>query len=252
MSVILIIILVLLAIVVIGGLTLVIIGKNLFEQFFPGKTVKQVVAERDYEEQNVQKSVSSMTRMYLPRIAKDFPEFSWEEWKSNVENVISSYLYAISKKDASILSEFAGYNIEQKVENIISNDTAAGIKKNYADVKVYTTEIKRYTKEKGLVHIKLESAVSHFVWHTREGKVVYGAQNKRKQTKYTTVLTYIQDYDQVMHSYSGDTSIVLTCPNCGAPIKNLGQKYCDYCGTGIVEISTKVWRITDIDEMKNM
>ena len=252
MSVILIIILVLLAIIVIGGLVLVGIGKHLFEQFFPGKTVKQVVAERDYEEQNVQKSVSSMTKMYLPRIAKDFPEFSWEEWKSNIENVISSYLYAISKKDASILSEFAGYNIQQKVQNIISNDTAAGIEKNYADVKVYTTEIKRYSLEKGLVHIKMESAVSHFVWHTRNGKVVYGAENKRKQTKYTTVLTYIQDYDMVMHSYSGDTSIVLTCPNCGAPIKNLGQKYCDYCGTGIVEVSTKIWRVTDIDEMKNM
>ena len=252
MSIILIIILVLLAIVVIGGLTLVVIGKNLFEQFFPGKTVKQVVAEHDYEEQNVQKSVSSMTRMYMPRISKDFPEFNWEEWRSNVENVISSYLYAISKKDASILSEFAGYNIKQKVENIISNDTAAGIEKNYADVKVYTTEIKRYSKEKGLVSIKLESAVSHFVWHTREGKVVYGDKNKRKQTKYTTVLTYIQDYDMVMHSFPGDTAMVLTCPNCGAPIKNLGQKYCDYCGTGIVEVSTKIWRITDIDEMKNM
>ncbi len=252
MGVIGIILLSLLAIIIVGAIVLLIVGHRIFKHFFPDKTLKQVVDERDYQEQHTVKSVSSMTKMYMPRISRDFPEFSWEEWKSNIENVIGSYLNCVSRKDASGLSEFAGYNIEQKLKTAIENDKASGISKNYADIKFYETEIKRYSKEKGLVNIKVESSVSYFVWHERDGKVVYGDKKKRKQTKYTTVLTYIQDYDKVMHSYSGDTSIILTCPNCGAPIKNLGQKFCDYCGTGIVEISTKIWRVTDIDEMKNM
>ena len=40
----------------------------------------------------------------------------------------------------------------------------------------------------------------------------------------------------------------LTCPNCGAPIKNLGQKFCLYCGTGVVEVNARVWKFNAVRE----
>ena len=36
------------------------------------------------------KSVSSMTRIMEPQIMRDFPEFSWEEFKHKAENMLTS------------------------------------------------------------------------------------------------------------------------------------------------------------------
>ena len=33
------------------------------------------------------------------------------------------------------------------------------------------------------------------------------------------------------------------CPNCGAPIKNLGAMYCEYCGLAVTPINLKVWTL---------
>ena len=38
------------------------------------------------------------------------------------------------------------------------------------------------------------------------------------------------------------------CPNCGAPIKNLGHKFCDYCGTSIVEVNVRSWKFDSVKE----
>lgn len=35
----------------------------------------------------------------------------------------------------------------------------------------------------------------------------------------------------------------LNCPNCGAPVTSLGDKKCEYCGTGIKDIVKKNWVI---------
>ena len=40
----------------------------------------------------------------------------------------------------------------------------------------------------------------------------------------------------------------LNCPNCGAPIKNLGLKTCDYCGSGVIDIVKKTWFLNNFRE----
>jgi endogenous inhibitor of DNA gyrase (YacG/DUF329 family) len=40
----------------------------------------------------------------------------------------------------------------------------------------------------------------------------------------------------------------VNCPNCGAPVKNLGQKFCEYCGTGITEVNIRSWKFDSIRE----
>ena len=39
-----------------------------------------------------------------------------------------------------------------------------------------------------------------------------------------------------------------TCPNCGAPVTNLGAKFCEYCGAGIVELNVHAWSFENIEE----
>ena len=40
----------------------------------------------------------------------------------------------------------------------------------------------------------------------------------------------------------------INCPNCGAPIKNLGDKICSYCGSGVIDILKRTWVLNKIRE----
>ena len=59
--------------------------------------------EMEYE--NTPKSVSGATKLYLPQIMKDFPEFHLEEMRERAENVLRSYLYSIDRESSSHLTE---------------------------------------------------------------------------------------------------------------------------------------------------
>ena len=74
--------------------------------------------------------------------------------------------------------------------------------------------------------------------------MVYGSRDMKTQSVYETELVYIQNVDMVAN---GSEGLGINCPNCGAPIKNLGQKFCEYCGTGITEINITEYRPSDQD-----
>ena len=50
------------------------------------------------------RSVSSMTSIYLPQIAKDFPEFSLEEFRKKSENSLNAFLSALETQELSSLA----------------------------------------------------------------------------------------------------------------------------------------------------
>ena len=52
---------------------------------------------------------------------------------------------------------------------------------------------------------------------------------------------------EVEHPMSETPEVV--CPNCGAPVTRLGSKFCEYCGSGLREISVRVWSINKIAEI---
>ena len=43
------------------------------------------------------------------------------------------------------------------------------------------------------------------------------------------------------------TAVGVTCPNCGAPITGLGSKFCEYCGTGVTPVDTRVWKLHRVE-----
>jgi hypothetical protein len=61
------------------------------------------------------RSLAGMDRLCLPQIAKDFPEFNWSEWKTQIET-----------------------ELRKKLE------------KEYQKVHIHRTVISRYQKEKGV------------------------------------------------------------------------------------------------------
>ena len=107
------------------------------------------------------KSVSGMTRLMEPQIMRDFPDFSWEEFKHRAENMLTSALLAITNGDVTKIWN-ASDAVKEQIRNRIEDNEAAGICENYEQIKIHQTEISNYRKEKGTCVITIQSAVEYF------------------------------------------------------------------------------------------
>ena len=160
------------------------------------------------------KSVSGMTRLMEPQIMRDFPDFSWEEFKHRAENMLISALLAITSGDVTTIVD-ASDTLKEQIRNRIGDNEASGVKENFEQIKIHQTEISNYHKEKGTCAITIQSSVEYFYSKMRGDELIAGSKERKTQTKYNTELIYIQDSDLAEF----DNAIGVSCPNCGAPIK---------------------------------
>lgn len=184
------------------------------------------------------KSVSGMTRLMEPQIQHDFPEFNWLQFKNKAENMLVSAFAAIEEKNPALVKD-ASEEVKKQIENQIRANESEGIREIYDRVHVHQTEIANYTKSQGTCVIKLQSALEYVHYKEKDGNLIEGNKERLQQTKYNTELLYIQDETLAKI----DNAVGTTCPHCGAPITNLGAKYCEYCGQGVVELNLKVWSL---------
>lgn len=191
------------------------------------------------------KSVSAMTRVYEPQIQRDFPDFNTAQFKNKVENAIVAMLTAISG-GAAELPEEVSEELRTQLRNRLEENRTAGEEEKYGRIRIHRTEIADYTKRDGKCIITFQSAAEHLHYKTKDGKCVSGDENRLEQTKYNTEVLYIQNETLAKKI---DNAVGLTCPNCGAPITNLGAKYCEYCGLAVMPIDLKVWKIHKIYEV---
>lgn len=196
------------------------------------------------------RSLHTMTKSLLPAIQRDFPEFDHEQFRQKAENMLRAYFNSIESKNLKELEAISATdNIKDKVQGIISDLESMGRTQHYDEIVIHKTEISNYENRKGCCVITLESAVGLFDFITDENdKVVGGDKSLKRQTVYSHELVYIQDPDKMEQSgyYS---SISLSCPNCGAPVRKLGTKFCEYCGSGVKEINIRSWSFNDIKEL---
>lgn len=190
------------------------------------------------------KSVSGMTKIYAPQIQRDFPEFNIEEFKNMAENMLISALTAISAGNIALLGE-STKEVKQQVNNRIIGNTQSAIKEVYERVRIHQTEITSYVKNKGTCMITFQSAVEYMYYKEQDGKLLDGDKVRLTQTKYNIELMYVQDA-----KLAGGNATGANCPNCGAPITNLGAKFCEYCGLAIEVVNTKVWNLHQFYEVK--
>lgn len=184
------------------------------------------------------KSVSGMTRVFAPRIEKDFPDFNLSQFKHKAENMLISALQAVDAEDVSLLKE-PTKELKKQVESEILQNRAEGVKEIFERIRIHRTEITDYVKRDGTCKIVFQSAVEHMHYKTRDGKIIEGDAKRLTQTKYNVEVIYIQDENLVKI----DNAVGTTCPSCGAPVKKLGAMYCEYCGLAVTPINLKVWTL---------
>ena len=241
-------------ILVAAGIALYIIRKKTREvaqMAFGTDSLIEGFKNMETQLENTPKSVSAATSLYLPQIHRDFPEFNYNDMKVRAENVLKSYLMAIDAQDPSLLSEGSRELYEALRLHLASLDDAS-LKEEFDEVKVHRTEIFRYEKRNGRCTVTFQSSVQfrYACIATREiaregeqpiaaGTAIRGGKGRLTQSRYNIELVYVQDRDKVEDER--DRGEGLNCPNCGAPITNVGQKLCAYCGCAVMPFNIRVW-----------
>ena len=208
-------------------------AKRFLKDFFNANSFKEAFENNEKEINEIPKSVSSMDSLYLSRIKKDFPELNINELKSDSERVIIDALNAIEKKDeeALISSKKVNSYIKSKIDDLKDSNVV------YDHIKIHKTVINNYERTDSVATITLASSVEYFYKKDNE-------TGKKVQTRFKCEYIYIIDSEKV----GNVKALGLNCPNCGAPIKTLGHKYCEYCNTGVIDIVKKNWTINNIKE----
>ena len=247
--IILILALIIIGFICIGIYTLKQKTREFSRQVFGTDTLKEGFDNMEAEYAITPKSVSAMTSLYLPKITRDFPDFSYDEMKPKAVNVLTSYLLGIATGNIGALSE-GNSELKDKLENAISIWKNKDQHPHFDSIKVHRTEISNYTKKDGRCIITFQSSVQYYQYVTdSDGQIISGKKDVLFQSKYETDLVYIQDRTLLSEEHMGSSALGVNCPNCGAPITNLGAKFCEYCGTGIVELNIHAWSFGDVREV---
>ena len=192
------------------------------------------------------RSLQALTRLELPRIQKDFPEFDYANYKRKTQALLRSYFNAIENKQPQMLSGECSDALKADVDAIVADLKSSNYTQVFNEVVIHNTEIMVYTKSSATATIRFVTAVGYYSYtQDANGKIVHGDKSFKTQTVYETDLVYIQDVEKM--GVAG-TGMGLNCPNCGAPITNLGNKFCEYCGTGIKEVNIRNWKFDAIRE----
>ena len=176
-------------------------------------------------------------------IAKDFPEFSLEEFRKKSENSLNAFLSALETQELSSLAGISE-SLRNQARLRIDDQDRQGIREQFRNVKIHQTAISRYEKRPGCCAVTFQSAVEYVYGRTRNGEKE--VMPDRIQTRYDMEWIYIQDPERYGQAAGG--AVGVSCPNCGAPIKNLGAKFCEYCGSAAEVINSRVWSLEHIKE----
>lgn len=238
-----IVILVILGILVAAGWVLFFVIKKRLREFSRaafGTDSFQEGMERNLKElSDTPKSVSGMTRIYLPQVQEDFPEFSLEEMKRKSENFLISSLLAVTREDPEMLTE-ASADLKEQIRLWVENNRQQGVRERFQAVKIHQTEITRYKKEAGYCVLVLQSSIEY-----QYSRQECGEKSRKIQTRYNQEWMYVQDISRVPAHVRG---ISCSCPNCGAPVTNLGKKVCEYCGSAVIPVNIRAWSLNRIEE----
>lgn len=210
--------------------------KNLFYKFFGTTNITDVLKEQEYESQETPKTLFGMESIYMPTVLKDFPDLNINELKAISEDYIIKCLNAIEKKDMCDLkfnSEKLNSFITSKINDLGDDDV------KYDSIKIHKTILHRYEKSKSIATLKFQTALEYR--HKKNDD-----EYKKIQDRFITEFIYIIDERQVPKTVK---VLGLNCPNCGASVVSIGEKYCNYCGSGIKDVVKRVWILNNISQI---
>ncbi len=181
------------------------------------------------------KSISNMSAVYKPKLMRDFPQMTYEQFETLAKNAFLSALTAIESEDVQRL-ENTTRGFTQHIENIIADNRSRGITEHFDDIKIHRVSIADYksTADSARAVFEISFQCLHFLSESSE---------KDKDTLSQLAASVTLVYSRETFEDSDNAVFAHNCPNCGAPIYGVGKDtVCKYCGSGFTEKDvTKVW-----------
>ena len=211
------------------------------------KQVMSYVKDIARDEYTRVKDISGLTSLLEPRILKDFPEFNKDLLFSINEKNLRKIFNSIETKNVKEIENdsdliYIEPQLRARIEDMESNK----IDEKFDNIEFNRSAISSYTKDSKKATIRVSTSVGYYYNSNRKDKKVYS--DLKKQTRYTTEFIYVYDESKIEDK---KVSIAIHCKNCGAPIKNLGNSYCEYCMTPVERINLKAWKMSSYKEDYN-
>jgi hypothetical protein len=201
------------------------------------------VKQNDRNNYSTKKDIFGMTRIIEPLIVKDFPDFNLKHLYSSIETNLTSILNAKTKLDTSYLNKGLSL-IKGRIVKEINDMKDEGIIQKYTSIRFNDHALKTYKKSNGTATITTTSSVSYnYESNLDERKY----NDLRCETKYECEFIYIYDEDKFKEKQK---SFGVHCPNCGAPVKGLGDLTCTYCGSEVQKVNLRHWEMASFKEIK--
>ena len=205
------------------------------------KNIFKEIKDSSSQIRDNRKSISGMTRLLEPVILDDFKAFNKEELFNRSEKNLRTIFRSLEDSSMDNFSDMPLlYDIVKKEIEDMHNDH---IKVEYNDISFHDFAIKSYKKEEDEAIIEIATSLQYSYKKYKDGKLVKNKENY--QTRY--VIKFIYIIDDVLFTKNKNV-YGITCPNCGAAIKTLGDKNCAYCGAVIKDINLKAWFMSSYRE----
>lgn len=212
-----------------------ILGKFGFSNF---NQLADEIKKGEVEARTTPKHAPGMTKLLIPKIVKDFPNFNEKELYNKVETSLLSVFNSL--ENLSVNDNENLILIKEKLKDKINDMKENDIRERYYDVKFHNHALKYYKKDSSTLNITVSTSLEYFYEKKQNDKVVIDYTDYKKQTLYTIDFIYIYNPSEINKHQS---LIGINCPNCGAPVKDLGNKVCRYCNSGLEDINLKSWHI---------
>ena len=196
-------------------------------KYFGTKDLKEAIEQSEIAASTTPKSVFSVENVSLKKVNKDFPDLNINELKAEAEKAIFDVFKAVENKDRNAFLE-VNQNINSFINSMIDDAGKSNVR--FDNIKIHRTVINRYEKTSSTANIYFQTS---FEYYKQVGKGLGMKVQDRMKTEFIYVFDSLK--------YDNKKSLGLKCPNCGAPVKSLGNKVCEYCGVGIRDIVKKNW-----------
>lgn len=213
---------------------------NKVTQKYLGKNLSQVgeaIKEGLNDDSQPPRQISAMTSIHRPNFQRDFPETSYNQIESMARNGLTGFLSAIETENAGKLY-LPSTNLSQQLQDRLYDNKSKGIPEHFDSVKIHKTALASYKNMSGTADAVFEIAFE--CYH-------YFRENEKLNAPNQLAVSVTLNCGRAVAS--GDNSAVYShnCPNCGAPVIAVGgNKVCEYCGSGISELGTRVWLVDSI------
>lgn len=220
----------------------------------------------DFTPENEPKSVSDMSSALLPSISKDFPELNIRQMISECEQLLVRYLNDIQTGSSSVPGDTVditgtlysdGTDDGEKLIRVTDAFRAAlrqridtlkdqGKSEYYSAIKIHRTGIRSYEKKSGTRAVTFQTALEYLHYIKQNDNVIFGSPDVAKQVRYNIEVIYVLDESKLVMQDSNSFGMV--CQSCGAPVRTLGNKNCEFCGVSLIPVDMRLWRVDRITE----